>query len=457
VAEKKSTLRYSAKPQKLPSSVELPSHLVVDLNVKKGEREPERRAAGAPLFSEVLALESQGVFQLTAKKAPVKVESLALADFHALRALLAAGGLVDEEEVSFECKNCDATIVVQPCKALPLGPFRDRELSDEELDATLPFGEKQSISPIALGRARTASSVVFTARTVTEAAPMLAALGRAEDGKGLLTIDREFVHGMGIARLGPETDAARIANALSECEDAAFASVTNRFLESHYPLRLGAIVVCDDCGARNDVDAPYEREFAPDHDAHDDDRGASPKRDHGAVPDAFPSFDAFSERAHEAFRRFAAPYPKDSIDLVIDDGTPAVDDGGEPLLGSYVPGGTGGDGVVGARPTVTLYVRTFRAMWKEDGPYDVDDEIDETVEHELEHHGHFLSGYDPMDEEERAEIANEAARIVGKKELARGAARGLTKDVGEFWTRTWPIWLIALVAVILSILFSVGR
>jgi predicted Zn-dependent protease with MMP-like domain len=369
-----------------------------------------------------------------------------------------AGGFAFEEKVSFECKNCDATIVLEPCKALPLGPFRDRELSDEELDATLPFGEKHVIAQIPLGRARVATSVVLSARTAGQAAPMFEALGRAESAGTALTIDREFVHAMGISRLGPETDAARIANALSECEDDAFASLTNRFLESHYPLRLGAIVVCDDCGARNDVDAPYEREF--DHSGenihHEADR-ANVEREQGDVPDAFLSFDEFSERANEAFKRFSAPFPKDSIDLVIDDGTPACDDGGEPLLGSYVPGAPGGDGGIGTRPTVTLYVRTFRAMWKEDGPYDVGDEIDETIEHELEHHGHFLTGHDPMDEEERAEIAAEAARIVGKKELARGAARGLGKDMGEFVRRTWPIWLLALVALVLSLLVSVGR
>jgi hypothetical protein len=443
----KPVLRYANKPRKLPSSVELPSHLVVELVVKPRDVGPARRERGAPLFSEVLALEANGALRLTSKKEPLKVEDLALGDFHALRALLMAGGFAFEEKVSFECKNCEATIEIEPCKALPLGPFRDRELSDEELDATLPFEEKHAIATIALGRARVATSVVFSPRTMREAAPMLEAIGRAESAGTALTIDREFVHGMGIARLGPETDAARIANALSECEDDAFASVTNRFIESHYPLRLGAIVVCDDCGARNDVDAPYEREFdhAGDHEA----------RDHADVPEAFPSFDEFSERAHEAFERFSAPFPKDTIDLVIDDGTPAVDDGGEPLLGSYVPGTSGGG--IGARPTVTLYVRTFRAMWKEDGPYDVADEIDETIEHELEHHGHFLSGHDPMDEEERAEIAEEAARIVGRKELARGAARGLSKDVGEFWHRTWPIWLLALIALALSLLVTVGR
>ena len=70
------------------------------------------------------------------------------------------------------------------------------------------------------------------------------------------------------------------------------------------------------------------------------------------------------------------------------------------------------------RPTVTLYVRTFRAMWNEEGAYDVAAEIDETVSHELEHHGHFLSGHDPMDEEERGEIAVEVARaFTGRKEL----------------------------------------
>ena len=52
---------------------------------------------------------------------------------------------------------------------------------------------------------------------------------------------------------------------------------------------------------------------------------------------------------------------------------------------------------------VTIFYRTFRAMWNEEGGYDWEAEIRETIEHELEHHVAFLTGDDPMDEAERDE------------------------------------------------------
>ncbi len=61
-------------------------------------------------------------------------------------------------------------------------------------------------------------------------------------------------------------------------------------------------------------------------------------------------------------------------------------------------------------------------MWHEDGPFDWDAELAETIEHELEHHMAYLVGDDPMDEEERDGDRERGARAsLGKK--ARGRAR----------------------------------
>ena len=81
-------------------------------------------------------------------------------------------------------------------------------------------------------------------------------------------------------------------------------------------------------------------------------------------------------------------------------------------------------------------------------------EIEETIEHELEHHVAHLGGHDPKDEEERGEIAREAERVIGKKALARGAARALVVDVLAFVKRTWIMWVVALIAVIIATLAS---
>jgi hypothetical protein len=96
---------------------------------------------------------------------------------------------------------------------------------------------------------------------------------------------------------------------------------------------------------------------------------------------------------------------------------------------------------------VTVYFRTFAAMWGEDGPYDWDDELVETIEHELEHHMSFLRGDDPTDDEERAVIRDEAVRIVGRREAGRRAIEGFGASWGDFVKRTWPLWLLAVIAL----------
>jgi hypothetical protein len=139
------------------------------------------------------------------------------------------------------------------------------------------------------------------------------------------------------------------------------------------------------------------------------------------------------------------------VSLVVVDTPADVDDGGEPLLGSYVPAWAGDAHTAPAPPTITIYFRTFQAVWNEDGPYDWAAELAETVEHELLHHAYHLEGEDPMDAEERAEIAREGLRVVGRREAKRRAVQGLGRDFGEFVRRTWPLWIIAVVAAILGL------
>ncbi len=425
----------SQAPQKLPARVQLPSGRRVSLRVKV-PTEPLARVRRASLFSELFAAEEQGLLALADDGAKVPLASLSLGDFHAVRALALAGGVLAEESVDVTCKNCEATLTVLPCKALPLGPFRDFELDDPELDATLAPGIAHEIPDVPLPGDRRASTVTFSARTAEQARPLFQALSRRD-----LEVDAAFVSAMGIVSLGEETSPRVIARALSRCDDDAFAGVTDAFLATHYPLRLGAPIRCEACGARNDVDAPYEREVEPSGLVRGD--AANPGAN---VPAQFPTLDDFSEVARTSFEEHVSRFPADTVDLVVTDETPDCDDGGEPLLGSYVPGSApDGHGLL-ARPTVTVYVRTFRAMWNQEGPYDVAAEIDETIEHELQHHEHHLTGEDPMDDEERAEIVHEAQRILGRKQVARDAAQGLGMDIGEFVRRTWLVWLLLFIA-----------
>ncbi|HEY1694764.1 MAG TPA: hypothetical protein VGG39_21480 [Polyangiaceae bacterium] len=411
-----------------PKRVHLPGGLVVAVEAKSAVAS-RTRAKDAPLFSELGALLASGDVVLRVDGAPLDVGSLPLRDFHTLRAVATRLGWIAEERVEIPCRNCGETLAVRPCAALALGPFIDAELDDPELDATLELSVPHEVPPIAVGDRVTAREITLRDVTVAEAAPLHRALRRRR-----LVLSDRVVRAMGVVKLGPVTDARRIAEALTRCSDEAWAAVGDLFLAAHYPPRLGAAAACPACGARNDVDAPYDRELEP---------SGAPGQSNTQV---FPDLDAFDAAAQSAWRRIARGR-ESTVRLVVDDRVPACDDGGEPLLGSYVPPGGDPAAPVGSGE-VALYYRTFRAMWDEDGPYDWRAEIDETVDHELEHHDGWLVGHDAMDDEERAAIVHERARLGGRKAAVRADLGALGADFRGFVARTWPIWLIVAVATV---------
>jgi hypothetical protein len=405
-----------------PKRVHLPSGLVVALE-PRGSPSPRARGKRAPLFSELTELVTSGDLKLMRGADVVDVRSLELRDFHALRAIATRAGWLAEDPIEIACRNCGEAIEHRPCAALELGPFADGELDDPELDRTLDLGAAHPIPAVRLAGGVTARDVKLGPLTAADAAPLHRALRRRS-----LVVSDEVVRALGIEALGPVRDARRIADALATCPDEAWEAIGDLFLRAHYPPRLSSAALCPKCGARNDVDAPYERELEP----------SRPTGQSNAK--VFPDFDAFDARAVTAFERIAGDVA-DEVRLVVDDGVPACDDGGEPLMGAYVPPGGDPTAPVGAGE-ITLYFRTFRAMWDEDGPYDWEAEVDETVEHELEHHEGWRVGHDPMDDEERTEIAREHARLVGKRTALRTSVGALGVDVRGFFARTWLIWLI---------------
>jgi hypothetical protein len=410
--------------------VHLPSGLVVTMEVR-GQPAPRERAPAAPLFSEVGELLASGDVKLlrAGDAAPLDAPSLELRDFHALRAIATRLGWLAEEPVDFPCRNCAAPITHRPCAALELGPFVDGELDDPELDATLDVGVAHPIPPVPLAGGAVARDVKLRALTAADAAPLHRALRRRR-----LVVSERVVHAMGVAALGPLADPRRIAAALARCSEEAWGAIGDLFLRAHYPLRLSSTALCPKCGARNDVDVPYDREFEPSRPTEQSNE------------EVFPDVDAFDARARASFERIAGALAG-QLTLAVDDGVPDCDDGGEPLMGAYVPPGGDPSAPVGAGQ-ITLYCRTFLAMWREDGPFDWAGEIDETIDHELEHHEGWRVGHDPMDDEERAEIAHEHARVVGRRTVARASVRALGGDLGDFFARTWLIWLIVAVVTI---------
>ncbi|MEO8798619.1 MAG: hypothetical protein ABI551_12100, partial [Polyangiaceae bacterium] len=323
---------------------------------------------------------------------------------------------------------------------MPLGPFEEKALRDDELDETFGFGEPHGISPITMPRGGVAKTVVLRDLTLEEAKPLHEAVA-----KGSLRTTATIVKAMGIVRLGDETAAPVIAKALDEASEESWESVTNLFLQAHYSLRLFGICACEACGGRNDVDAPYEREFFVDPDL----MKLAPRI--GDKAETFPSLEQFNTAASEAAARLVPDRLRERIVVDVRAGVPEVDDGGESLLGSYVPEFEGSMDEPARLAQITVFYATFAAIWLEDGEFDWRGEIDETIEHELEHHLAFERGFDPTDEQERAEIDREAERIHGKRALRAADLHTFGRSFGDFVRRTWPIWVLLAIATVIAI------
>jgi hypothetical protein len=216
--------------------------------------------------------------------------------------------------------------------------------------------------------------------------------------------------------------------------------------------------------SRNTIDAPALREFElqplPSPEEREEAIQASDdgERD-GSKFTALPKLEDFVDLAHRIADPLIAKLPKvggdddhQPVELIVESGTPAVDDGGEPLLGSYVPPPPrDAHGVLMTPPTVTVYYQTFAAIEREEGLYDWEDELRETIEHELEHHVYFLTGDDPMDEEEHAEIDREVARVVGRSESTRRTLAMFGMSIPDFFKRAWPLVVISALVLCVTI------
>ena len=443
----------------LPRTLTLPSGTRVTLSrTSSGAATAVRRDEGEPLFSEVLGLFDRDV-SLMKGRTKLDVHDLPLADFHVVRAFLTKAGLVHEDEVEIDCHNCGELLVVHPCEGLETGPWEDGELGDPELDRTCELGVPLETLPIRLGHVRQATTITLAPRTVREAMPFWAALVRDP-----LEIDEDMVRAIGLDALGPLRDPGRIARAIEADDGAAWDAIADVFLAAHYPLRLACDVFCTKCKARNTVDAPIERELEPPPpDAELGARAplppegepASTESDDVHEHDALPPLEDFVELAHAIADPLIADIPGEKVELIVESGTPAVDDGGEPLLGSYVPPPPRGAPVPTQPPTVTIYFQTFERIEREEGPFDWEEELRETIHHELEHHIFHLRGDDPMDEEEHAEIDREVVRVVGRGEATRRTLAAFGLSIPDFLRRGWP--LIVLGALALALGLAEGR
>lgn len=398
--------------------VKLPTGRVVGLTVKPCDPRPR----------DLLQAIERGVVTIP--------RDLALCDANVVEAILAELGAIEKDVVPLTCRNCGESIEL--VAELPLAPLL-RPPDDPELDRPGSWDRSEWHDfgrPIEVGRRGTADRFQLSRRTLRDRGRLEAMLGDS------LPIGAPLVRAVGISALGRgeevvTTSATAIARAFEALDDASFDpawdAISRAYDEQHWPPRLLAAMPCPKCGARHDVEAvkrPLEWIDAREP----------------ASSGPFPSLEEFRTRAariaREVFHATGLAEITD-VEVLVDDDVPPCDDGGEPLLGSYTPG------VQGELHVIALYYRTFRSMHA-DEPYDVDDEIRETIDHELEHHVGHLRGDDPLDDEERAEIVRERARRLGISPQSSADPASIP-DFVRFLRSTWPIWFAVLLLVLILV------
>jgi len=416
----------------LPNEMTLPSgrrvHLS-DSSARAAARASERRRDSLALA--VLILDAPGVLTDT-RGGRLSPGSLSMDDAQVLRVFLIRARILRERARDYVCENCDAAFRVAPTSAWEAAPFVDSELDDPELDEALDYERDHEISGVRVGR-QVARTVRLSPRTVEEAEPFWRAassrrLEALPDG-----LTPSLVTAMGLAALGNERRMSKILPALTSASEEAWADVVDIVNDAHYSPRLVAPHRCARCGARNFLDVPAARELL---------RIGRPR---GFRTSRFMPLDRFEEIVRQSARKVYRRRGVKNIPLWIDDGVPLCDDAGEPLLGCYTPPGT--DQLISSReePEIRIFYRSFQTEFRGAPEREVEREIHETIDHEVTHHLHFLSGVDPLDDAEQDEIFQENRRMIGRAETSRRAVRGAIGNVLGFLRAAWPLLLLGLV------------
>lgn len=402
-----------------PSSlVHLPSGRRVRIHASpaapRAKKKPLARRQRA-LFDDVRELLRSGALWVEEPKSGARldeaaIEAMPLADFHVLRDFAIRSQLVSPAPEEFPCDNCDHPLTFDGSR-LKVADLADRyrdEPASEELLVPLP-------EPLALGGGRRATHVRMKPVTVSEAAPLFRELARDRPFR----ITPPLLRALGVVRLEggtTVTDPRAIARALSDGSDESWSAVEAGFLSLAYPARAVAVLACPKCETVHELDVPWPRELDPSQ--------YHPIRD---ASQTFPSAEDFEDHVEAVAGRVFERMDVAGMTLRVEPGVPEVDSGGVPMLGSYAP-----EPAEGGRTefVVTLYFRTFERAFKEDARFDWRAEVEETLEHEVQHHLYYLDGHDPMDEAERKESEEDAVRRAGGRARLRKLERAaLARDV----------------------------
>ena len=352
------------------------------------------------------------------------VDDLSLLDFHVLLALLLHAEVLHEPDTPTLCDNCGKESHVDAASTFEWGPFVDHELTSAEFDTV---GSEPHALPLHTKRRR--HWVNFSARSLGDVLPLLSLKSTRFVRRPL---SHFLVEVLGIEPVPPtrRIDVLRALNRLGPRTMAAFADAWHRV---HFTPRLSATHTCK-CGAALVTRVPRTTLM--------DVLGREEKRAQLVPPPDFPDLLRFEKIVRDAKRSIYRAHAIGDLRLIVDDGVPAVDDAGVPLLGSYLPPGADPE----ERGEIRVYYRSFRDEASMDRSFDVAGEISETIEHEVIHHVNFLRGHDPMDEEERFVIAKERQQLIGRKELARRETAFWWRFVKEAWPFLFLVGLVAFVS-----------
>jgi len=398
---------------------------------------------GAPIADDVVDGEERFAGRLlnafAAGRLSVKgraAEELWVADFHLIRDLAERFGIVAAQpHPELECRNCH-----EPLSVDPLGVDPETLVS----------------APVSL--------VVPPERWATAVDGVVGALVRpvrVSDAQGYWRVlmapparfGAEVVRGLGIEALlldGGERleDPLAIAERMNGGSELLLDVLTAAYEVVQYPERMRFGLGCPACGAVHDVPTPSIREADPPLEAFDVIHGAP------AAAGEMLDIDAFTADAERLTEEVFAARGVAHLDVVIEEGVPPVDDSGEPLMGSYQPiHERSGETFTDLRFEIALYYQTFVSMFDE-APYDVEGEIRETLDHEVEHHLHHLSGHDPLDAEERAEARAELERTFGKDAVRRAERGALLSELAQMGKIFF--WGLLLVAIGVGLLVATG-
>lgn len=429
-----------SRAMRFTGPVTLPSGAVVHVRVPgDAAAVSDDSFGGQPLFGgRLLQAVEQGCFVVQRGGQPLRSEGglldLPLRDYHALRDVAERLGAIEADPAELTCRNCGAVLVADPTRA-PLDDL-DAWYAD---DAPPPEPPLRLPEPVPLDSEET-RELVMTPVTARDALPLWRALMGGRD----VRCTPELVAALGIGGLGTERRPDRVVRALEGASDAIWEAVGAWFILVNYAERSSVPVVCRECGTVHDVPAPSTQEMEP---APETFRAvlAEATAHPGGAPEAFPDEEAFAAMVDAEGEAVYRERGVRHIALVVDPEVPPVDGSGEPLLGSYAPLHRGDPaGYTDLSFEIRLYYRSFLNQWEQEGPYDVRAEIRETLDHEVDHHLHFLSGHDPMDEAEREEALRELQRTFGRRAVRRAQRAEIVGEARRL------VMLLAVVAGVLG-------